>query len=51
MAFKDLREFIDKLEAEGELVQVKQEVDWNLEAEAITRGSVERKAPVPSLKS
>jgi len=37
MAFKDLREFIDKLEAEGELVRIKQEVDWNLEAGAIIR--------------
>jgi len=48
MAFSDLREFVDKLEAEGELVRIKQEVDWNLEAGAICRRCIEvDKAPIP----
>ena len=37
MAFNDFREFIDKLDKEGQLVRIKQEVDWNLEAGAIIR--------------
>ncbi|EFK07621.1 putative phenylphosphate carboxylase, alpha subunit [delta proteobacterium NaphS2] len=41
MAFRDLREFIDALEKEKELVKVKQEVDWNLEAGAIIRRAYE----------
>ena len=35
--FKDLREFIQKLEEEGELKKIKAEVDWNLEMGAIMR--------------
>lgn len=31
MAFRDRREWIDKLESEGELHRIKAEVDWNLE--------------------
>jgi 4-hydroxy-3-polyprenylbenzoate decarboxylase len=45
--FNDLRQYIEKLEAEGELVRIKQEVDWNLEAGAILRRSVEQRAPLP----
>ncbi|MDO8721592.1 MAG: UbiD family decarboxylase [Syntrophales bacterium] len=41
MAFKDLREFIDALEKEKQLVRVKKEVDWNLEAGAIIRRAYE----------
>jgi len=41
MAFKDLREFIAKLEEEGELTRIKQEVDWDLEVGAILRRSCE----------
>ncbi len=37
MGYKDLREFIDKLEAEGELHRVKAEVDWDTEIGAIMR--------------
>jgi len=37
MVFNDFREFIDKLDKEGQLVRIKQEVDWNLEAGAIIR--------------
>jgi hypothetical protein len=31
MPFKDLREFIAKLEQEGEAIKIEEEVDWNLE--------------------
>lgn len=41
MAFKDLREFIELLEREEQLVRVKREVDWNLEAGAIIRRAYE----------
>ena len=41
MALKDLREFIDVLDKAGQLVRVKQEVDWNLEAGAIIRRAYE----------
>jgi phenylphosphate carboxylase alpha subunit len=37
MPYRDLREFLEKLEAEGELARVAAEVDWNLEVGAITR--------------
>ena len=35
MPFKDLREFIARLEKEGEVQRIEEEVDWNLEAGAI----------------
>ena len=38
MAFKDMREFINKLEEEGELLRIKEEVDWDLEIGAVSRG-------------
>jgi len=41
MAFRDLREFIEVLEKEKQLVRVKREVDWNLEAGAIIRRAYE----------
>ncbi|MDP2725593.1 MAG: UbiD family decarboxylase, partial [Syntrophales bacterium] len=41
MAFKDLREFIEVLEKEKQLVRGKKEVDWNLEAGAIIRRAYE----------
>lgn len=31
IAYRDLREFIRKVEQEGELKRIKAEVDWNLE--------------------
>lgn len=37
MALKDLREYVDVLERYGELVRIKQEVDWDCEAGAIFR--------------
>ena len=35
--YRDIREYIADLEKEGEIVRVKEEVDWNLEAAAIGR--------------
>ncbi len=36
MAYRDLREFIARLEREGELKRIRAEVDWNLEVTEIT---------------
>jgi 4-hydroxy-3-polyprenylbenzoate decarboxylase len=47
MAFKNLREYIAALEEHGELKRVKKEVDWNLEAGAITRLVCEKGLPSP----
>ena len=47
MAYKDLREFCNALEDGGELIRVKQEVDWNLEAGAIVRRAHEEGLPAP----
>jgi len=41
MSYHDLREFMDKLDKEGDLVHIKDEVDWNLEVGAIIRRSNE----------
>ncbi len=45
MPYKDLREFIDALDKSGDLQRIKQEVDWNLEAGAITRKGCEEVGP------
>jgi 4-hydroxy-3-polyprenylbenzoate decarboxylase len=45
MGFKDIREFIRKLEEEGELHRIKAEVDWNLELSAIMRKVFEKNGP------
>lgn len=47
MAYKDLREFIAKLEKEVDLVNIQKEVDWNLEVGAIIRRTCELGAPAP----
>lgn len=47
MGFKDLREYLQELENIGELIKVREEVDWNLEAGAIMRRCNERQGPVP----
>lgn len=47
MPFKDIREFIAKLEKEGEVQRIKEEVDWNLEAGAMLRRSYEASLPAP----
>ena len=40
-----MREFIEKLEAAGELVRITKEIDWDMEAGAIFRRGAELKAP------
>ncbi len=47
MPFKDLREYMAKLEAEGELLHIEEEVDWNLEVGAIIRRCYDLGAPAP----
>ncbi|MDP2661143.1 MAG: UbiD family decarboxylase [Dehalococcoidia bacterium] len=47
MAYADLREFIARLDAEGEIRAIEEEVDWNLELGAIVRRSCDLKAPAP----
>ena len=47
MVYSDLREFIDVLEQEDELVRIRREVDWNLEVGAIIRHSYDLRAPAP----
>ena len=47
MPFKDLREFIDRLEKEEEVQRISEEVDWNLEAGAMLRRSAEVGLPAP----
>lgn len=47
MAIRDLREYIERLEQYGELQRITAEVDWNLEAGAITRRAIELGAPAP----
>jgi len=45
MPFRDLREFISKLDETGDLVTVKEEVDWDLEVAAISRRVYEMSGP------
>ena len=45
MAFKDLREWIGKLEESGELKRIGAEVDWDLEMGAITRKMMDKSGP------
>ncbi len=45
MPYDSLREFLDKLESEGELKRVKREVHWNLELSHIARLSESRRGP------
>jgi len=44
---KDLREFIEAIDKTGDLVRIKQEVDWDLEAGAILRRVYETGGPAP----
>jgi 4-hydroxy-3-polyprenylbenzoate decarboxylase len=46
MAYHDLREFMEACEKAGEMVTIDQEVDWNLEAGAISRRICEIGAPM-----
>lgn len=45
MTFKDNRQFINKLEETGDLLTLKREVDWDLEAGAIVRLNNEKRGP------
>ena len=45
MAFKDLREWIGKLEEAGELKRIGAEVDWDLEMGAVTRKVMDKSGP------
>jgi len=45
MPYKDLREFIEALDKSGDIHRIKKEVDWNLEAGAITRKCCEDVGP------
>ncbi len=47
MPFKDIREFIAKLEKAGEAQRMEEEVDWNLEAGAVLRRATEQDLPAP----
>lgn len=47
MAFRDLREYIARLDKEGEVQPIQKEVDWSLEVGAIIRRSYDLKAPAP----
>lgn len=47
MAIKDLREYINVLEREGEIQRIEAEVDRDLEVGAIIRRSYDLKAPAP----
>ncbi len=47
MPFRDLRQFIARLEKEGEIQRFEEEVDWNLEAGAIIRLAHEKNLPAP----
>lgn len=45
MPYADLREYINRLEEEGELKRIKAEVDWNLELGAIMRRANDLREP------
>ena len=45
MAFKDVREYIDVLEKAGELLHIKEEVNWELELGTIMRRAAEMGEP------
>ncbi|MGD0235536.1 MAG: hypothetical protein ABSC55_13495 [Syntrophorhabdales bacterium] len=47
MPFNGIREFIDRLEKEGQIQRIEEEVDWNLEVGAITRRCAEAGLPAP----
>jgi len=51
MAFRDVREYIEALEKHGEAIRIKEEVDWDLEASAITRLAYQLEAPAPIMEN
>lgn len=48
---KSFREYVEKLEACGEIVPVTKEVDWNLEMSAITRHAYDLPSAAPLFKN
>lgn len=44
MAFKDLRQYIQRLEQEGDITHVGAEVDWDLEIGGISRKAIDRRS-------
>jgi len=47
MPFRDLRQYIEALQREGEVQRIAKEVDWNLEVGAVIRRSYDLRAPAP----
>lgn len=45
MPYRDLRQFLERLQSEGELHTIQAEVDWSLEIGAITRRAIELHLP------
>jgi len=45
MAYQDLRDWINRLESENELLRIKAEVDWNIEIGAIARKALDEEGP------
>ena len=45
MAYKDIREWIGKLETEGELRRITAKVDWDLELAEIARKAIKERGP------
>lgn len=45
MSFDSIREFIESLDKNGDIVRIKERVDWELEAGAINRRSYETEGP------
>ena len=45
MAYKDLREWLAKLEAEGERKRVAAKVDWDLELAEVARKAIKERGP------
>lgn len=45
MAYKDMREWMARLEAEGELKRIEAKVDWDLELAEIARKAIKEHAP------
>jgi UbiD family decarboxylase len=48
---KDLRDFLEALKKVGDLQEIQQEVDWNLEMSGIARRSMDLRAPAPLFKN
>ncbi len=47
---KDLRQFVEEIEKSGDLVRIKKEVDWEIEAGAISRRVYDQYGPCSGSK-